>query len=168
MQDSLLSDLRAGPGLEGIDAARWRSLTYRAVSGGRDDSELAGAIASEIIEMLSELLRAVLPPGNFESGQLVDQYAAAVGLVSAALRWQDAVRGCSISVEYDVFMPLPGELFVQSDMHAVELLGGQLGTRTQTATRVLLPVSLGLRSTNLVERQSSVLRQANVVGNARV
>ncbi|KAH7106626.1 hypothetical protein BKA62DRAFT_805141 [Auriculariales sp. MPI-PUGE-AT-0066] len=147
--------------------ARWRALTYRALIPGRDDGALATHIATQTMELLGELLRAILPPG-FEPEALYSSESTILSIALSAMRWQDLARGIFTSADYDAFLPLPGEIFMPSDMHPVELLRGALGTAAQAAQKVLLPVSLGLRATSMVEagdeRRTRLICKANVVG----
>ncbi|KZW03654.1 hypothetical protein EXIGLDRAFT_758994 [Exidia glandulosa HHB12029] len=133
-------------------AGRWRAITYRAAASARDDPALAAHIATQFFTLLADLLRAVLPPGNFYAAELFPNLIGRTAdIVLSAIRWQDTARMVYTSCDYEVFFPVPEMQVLDDEMQAVELptrardaMGMEEGARGEV---VLLPITLGLRAT---------------------
>ncbi|KZV79805.1 hypothetical protein EXIGLDRAFT_450835 [Exidia glandulosa HHB12029] len=149
-------------------SGRWRSMTYKALNRGRDNTTLAADLVRVILGVLHEVVSALASSssGAFASSTM-RFHADAVRIVTRALEWQDKACGAYCEFDYSTYLPPPGAAFLDTEMQVQEIPATAAETRSCS---IALSTSMGLKATRTVvdpttgpSRPDRILRKAHVV-----
>ncbi|EJD39207.1 hypothetical protein AURDEDRAFT_171797 [Auricularia subglabra TFB-10046 SS5] len=96
-------------------SARWRAVTYKAMTRGRDDAVHARNVVCWVVDHLIATFYAFVDQ-SIASRAIQELEPDLTDIVTKALRWQDRARTRHYSYDYVGFLPHENSSFIEADM----------------------------------------------------
>lgn len=145
-------------------SARWRSVTYKAMTRGRDDAALARNIVTWVASYLMFTFSAFVDQSVANRG-IQELEADLTDIVTKALRWQDQARTRHYTYDYAGFLPLENSSFVEAEMDMESEVDGAVHAAKRV---VMLPLSMGLKASRSEASANGPIRAHKVLKKAQV